>query len=196
MSEAAPLSFPKRHDWGDLRQLVPGIIAQGLMGYAYTCPDMIGGGAYKTFLPGSVIDEELVVRSAQTSALMPMMQFSVAPWRVLSAANSGLCRDMAALHERFGERIYAMAATSAKTGEPIARSLDYNFPNQGYGGIADQFMLGTDMLVAPVTEKGARAREVVFPEGTWIGDDGSTVVGPKTLTIDVPLARLPYYRLQ
>jgi alpha-glucosidase len=185
----------KRHDWGDLQQLVPGIIAQGLMGYAYTCPDMIGGGAYTTFLPGSVIDEELVVRSAQTSALMPMMQFSVAPWRVLSEENNAICKRMALLHEEYGDIIYAMAEESAKTGEPIARSLDYNYPDGGFAGIGDQFMLGTELLVAPLTEKGARSREVVFPEGQWEGDDGSTVTGPATLTIQVPLQRLPYYRL-
>jgi alpha-glucosidase (family GH31 glycosyl hydrolase) len=45
-------------------------------------------------------------------------------------------------------------------------------------------------------EKGARSREVVFPEGTWLEDDGSEVVGPVVLEIEVPLERLPYYRLQ
>ena len=185
----------KRHEWGDLQQLVPGIIAQGLMGYAYTCPDMIGGGEYSSFLPGSVIDEELVVRSAQTSALMPMMQFSVAPWRVLSAANNEICKQMALLHEEYGELIYGMAQESARTGEPIARSLDYNYPGAGYGDVTDQLMLGTGILVAPVTEQGARSRTVVFPQGEWEGDDGSRVSGPATVTIEVPLERLPYYRL-
>ncbi len=185
----------KAHDWGDLQQLVPGIIAQGLMGYAYTCPDMIGGGEYTSFLPGSVIDEELVVRSAQTSALMPMMQFSVAPWRVLSVENNQICKDMALLHVEYGEEIFALAEESSRTGEPIARSLDYNYPGAGYGDVHDQFMLGTRLLVAPITEQGARERSVTFPEGEWRGDDGSTVTGPTTLTIDVPLERLPYYRL-
>ena len=49
--------------------VIPGIIAQGLMGYAFTCPDMIGGGEYQSFLKADSIDEELVVRSAQCSAL-------------------------------------------------------------------------------------------------------------------------------
>jgi alpha-glucosidase (family GH31 glycosyl hydrolase) len=60
----------------------------------------------------------------------------------------------------------------------------------------NQFILGSSLLVAPVTEKGARSRTVIFPEGTWVGDDGSRVVGPVTIKIDVPLERLPYYRLQ
>jgi len=184
----------KRHNWNDLTLLMPGIISQGLMGYAFTCPDLIGGGEYQSFLNGAKIDEELVVRYAQCSALMPMMQFSAAPWRVLSKENAKICKDMAQLHLKLGEEILAMAKDSAKTGQPILRSLAYEYPNGGYEKISDQCLLGSDILIAPVVEKGARSRKVVFPEGTWKGDDGSTVVGPKTLEIQVPLERLPWYR--
>jgi hypothetical protein len=37
-------------------------------------------------------------------------------------------------------------------------------------------------------------RDVIFPDGKWQGDDGSTVNGPVTLKIEVPLERLPWYR--
>jgi len=91
-------------NWRDLQQLIPDALAQGLMGYAFMCPDMIGGGEYSFFYnnPDKPLDQELIVRSAQCSALMPMMQFSVAPWRVLSAENMTICRDMARLHEKMG----------------------------------------------------------------------------------------------
>jgi Glycosyl hydrolases family 31 len=69
----------KNHSWNDLRKLVPNMLLEGLMGYPFSCPDMIGGGEYKSFQTSSTIDQELVVRSAQCHALMPMMQFSVAP---------------------------------------------------------------------------------------------------------------------
>ena len=186
----------KSPEWEDLRQLIPGIISQGLMGYAYTCPDMIGGGEYQSFLALDSIDQELVVRSAQVHALMPMMQFSVAPWRVLSPENNKICRDMANLHAQFGEEILELARRSAKTGEPIVKPMAWFWPEAAFETIQDQFILGDDLLVAPVAEKGARSREVIFPQGTWIGDDGSTVVGPKTVLINVPLDRLPYFRLQ
>ena len=39
----------------------------------------------------------------------------------------------------------------------------------------------------------ASEREVVIPPGTWKGDDGSIVQGPKTLMVRTPLARLPYF---
>jgi alpha-glucosidase (family GH31 glycosyl hydrolase) len=186
----------KGHNWNDLRQLIPDALALGLMGYAYTCPDMIGGGEYSYFYddPDKPLDQELIVRSAQCSALMPMMQFSVAPWRVLSQENMAICRDMARLHEKMGPEILALAKASAKSGEPIVRHLEYVYPHQGYGEIKDQFLLGDSILVAPVLEEGSRARTVVFPAGTWQGDDGSTVTGPCRQEIEVPLTRLPWYR--
>ncbi len=186
----------KGHEWEDLEQLIPGMLALGLMGYAYACPDMIGGGQYNSFLQAETIDQELIVRSAQVHALMPMMQFSVAPWRVLSPEKNAICRQMAQLHADFGEEILELAKRSSRTGEPIVKPLAWQWPNQGYEAIQDQFMLGDTVLVAPVIEAGARSREVHFPPGTWVGDDGSQVVGPTVVEIEVPLSRLPYYRLQ
>ncbi len=188
----------KGHNWADLNQLIPDALAQSLMGYAFMCPDMIGGGEYSYFYnnPDKPLDQELIVRSAQCSALMPMMQFSVAPWRVLSEENMAICRDMALLHEKMGPEILAMAKASAKSGEPIVRPIEYMYPQQGYAEIKDQFLLGANILVAPVLESGTRSRTVVFPPGNWRGDDGSLVEGPCTQTIDTPLARLPWYRME
>ena len=81
----------------------------------------------------------------------------------------------------------------AVDGEPILRSLEYNYPNQGYAAVIDEFMMGTDLLVAPQMDKGAATRTVVVPPGTWTADDGTTVVGPKTVTVATPLSRLPHF---
>ncbi len=42
--------------------------------------------------------------------------------------------------------------------------MEYVFPHQGYERVNDQFMLGDQILVAPVLEKGASKREVIFPK--------------------------------
>ncbi len=36
----------KSHNWEDLRKLIPGSVCQGIMGYPFTCPDLIGGGEF------------------------------------------------------------------------------------------------------------------------------------------------------
>jgi alpha-glucosidase len=184
----------KRHSWDDLAALIPDMIALGLIGHPFSCPDMIGGGEVGSFWDNPDLDEELIVRSTQVSALMPMMQFSVAPWRVLGTDNLAICRDMAKLHDRMGEEILALARESATTGEPIIRSLEYVFPGQGHALIRDQFLLGDDIMVAPVVIRGQREREVVFPKGKWKGDDGIIIRGPSVEKVKVPLERLPWYR--
>ena len=172
----------KEHTWEDLRTLVPGILAQGLVGYPFSCPDLIGGGEYLSFEHLASIDQELIVRGAEVHALMPMMQFSVAPWRVLGPEALAITRRMAALHTEHGTEILALARESARTGEPIVRALEYAWPHQGYDDVLDEFLLGPDLLVAPVVEKGARARRLLVPPGRWKGDDGTTVTGPAAIT--------------
>lgn len=185
----------KGHDWKDLAKLIPDQMSQSVMGYTYTCPDMIGGGEYQSFLNGTTIDEELVVRSAQVHALMPMMQFSVAPWRILSKENQRICLNMAKLHQKTGSHILALAKEASKTGEPIVKPMALAFPDGGYEKVNDQFVLGNDIIVAPVVEKGARSRSVVLPQGNWKADDGQSYQGGQTVNLDVPLERLPYFKL-
>jgi alpha-glucosidase (family GH31 glycosyl hydrolase) len=189
----------KNHSWdgNGLQALIPDALSQGLMGYSYTCPDMIGGGEYVHFTAHAHnLDGELFVRYAQCSALFPMMQFSAAPWRLLNDEHFHLCKQAAQLHVDTGEKILRLVRESARTGEPILRHLEYEYPGLGYENVTDQFLLGSDILVAPVITKGAVRRSISFPPGTWVGDDQSIVEGPCILEVDAPLSRLPWYRRQ
>ena len=184
----------KGHEWEDLAKLIPDQMSQSVMGYAYTCPDMIGGGEYRSFLSTETIDEELVVRSAQVHALMPMMQFSVAPWRILSEENNAICLEMAKLHADFGAYFLQLARQASRTGEPVVKPMAYAFPEHGYEMIKDQFVVGSDIIVAPVVVQGARSRSVELPAGKWQAEDGILYKGGGTIEIDVPLERLPYFK--
>ncbi len=185
----------KAHSWKEgVAEIVPDTIAQSLLGYAYTCPDMIGGGCFGVFLPNSTtFDPELLIRYCEASALMPMMQFSLAPWRVLSDEHYKIVLDMARLHERFAPKIIDLAHKASVTGETIVRSLEYVFPGEGFEKTTDIFMLGDDVLVAPVVEKGAVTRTLRLPRGTWSDEAGNVYEGGREITVDAPLDYLPYF---
>lgn len=186
----------KAHSWTDLHKLIPDILVQGLVGYTFTCPDLIGGGEFTSFLPGKEIDQELIVRSAQVHALMPMMQFSAAPWRVLDERHLDACKKAVETRKKFTPLILQLARESARTGEPIVRSMEYVFPHQGFEKINDQFLLGDRILVAPVTEKGATKRTVIFPKGRWKDVEGKTYKGGRKVELDVTVDTLPYFTLE
>lgn len=188
----------KNHSWNEngVASLIPNQLTQGILGYAYTCPDMIGGGEYANFLENSQnLDEELFVRYAQCAALMPMMQFSAAPWRVLKDENFKYCKSSAWVHVEYSDYIDELAKYSGDTSEPIVRFMEYEFPNEGLEEVTTQFMLGDKYLVAPVIEKGAEYKTVYIPSGEWITKDKNIIIkGPKKIDVKVSLDTLLIYK--
>lgn len=183
----------KGHSWEDLKMLIPHILTQGLSGYAFTCPDMIGGGLMGSFINLDEVDQELIVRSAQTHALMPMMQFSVAPWRVLDREHLGAVKKAVDLRAKFTNYIMELAHQASESGEPIVRHLEYEFPGRGYATVSDQFLLGDAIMVAPILNPGQTSRDVHIPPGTWECLDGSVVNGPAIIKINAHLDELPLF---
>ena len=184
----------KKHSWDTfgINTLIPNTVLQGLLGYAYGCPDMVGGGEIGSFAGRKELDEELFVRWAQASALMGMMQVSAAPWRVLSPKNAALVRKAMRLHTRLGDLIFRLAKHAMETGEPIVRPMAYEFPEEGMEQAAGQFMLGSGLLAAPVTEKGAVTKTVQLPKGRWIAWNGTAYEGGRTITVNTTLSDIPY----
>lgn len=183
------------HAWDKdgLRSLIPFALVEGLTGYPFICPDMIGGGEWSYTENGTKWDEELVVRMAECSALFPMMQFSLAPWRILSKENAAHCLSAAKLHKKFAPQIIAEIKKSAASGEPIIRPLEYEFPHCGFEHTDDVFMLGESILVAPVIEKGAVERTLTLPCGKWSYLGERDYEGGASVTVAAPLGTLPYF---
>lgn len=183
----------KAHVWGQggLWDTIPTSLAHGLMGYPYTCPDMVGGGEL-----GGVpdkIDPELYIRWAQSATFFPILQYSMLPNRVLDDRHLELCMETVRLREQIAPEVLRFAHHAAQTGEPIMRHMAYEFPNAHLEQVHDQYMLGDRYLVAPVLNKGQTRRIVHFPGGRWQGDDGSIVEGRRAVEIEAPLSRLPWY---
>lgn len=187
----------REHSWTryGIGTLLPCAILQGLFGHPFICPDMIGGGSWlDKYLPNFKLDEELFIRMAQASALFPMMQFSLMPWKHLSKEAFDSVYDAYRLHIKFAYKIIKEVENAELTGEPILRCLEYNYPNKGYASITDEIMLSEDILICPITTKGTIKKEIVLPKGYWTDEIGKIYKGDRTILLDTPVNKLIWFR--
>jgi alpha-glucosidase len=183
----------KRHTWAETQQLIPHTLMQGLLGYPFSCPDMIGGGMFGSHEDGR-FSQELYVRSAQVQALLPMMQFSMAPWRVLDSLHVAAVKRAVQLRQTAFEKLFVQLIRNyTRTNLPAVRSMEFVCPNEGFADVNDQYFIGDNVLVAPMLSAGTK-RMVRLPKGTWLADDGQTYRGGQTITVNVPIDRIPYFK--
>ena len=100
------------------------------------------------------------------------------------------------LREALVPYLYTAAARASETGLPMTRALYLDYPDEGAAyEHPTEYMLGSKMLVAPVTTPGAVASPTVwFPPGQWTDwFTGATFTGPSTQTLTVPLNRMPVF---
>ncbi|MFL0564469.1 glycoside hydrolase family 31 protein [Microbacterium sp. 179-I 1D1 NHS] len=179
---------PPTWDANGIGSLIPEMLAQGMIGHPFICPDMIGGGEIGA-VSRTAIDQEFFVRYAQIAALSPMAQFSIAPHRVLDAVHLEAVKSALALRERLLPRLLDLVQHAAVTGEPILRPMAYHCADAA--DVVDQFFIGADIVAAPIVHPGATTRTVFVPAGRWVTGDGERVSGPGTLTVPVDLATIP-----
>ena len=160
------------YDVDGINTLIPNSIAMGLCGYPYLCPDMIGGGMISDFeVSGFKLDQNLYVRYAEISSLLPMMQFSLLPFKALDEENNKIVKKYVDLHLEYSNLIVELVKKASIDGLPIIRSLLFNYGEDKYAKVMDEFMLGEDILVAPIVSKES-SRKVILPKGKWQARNG------------------------
>jgi len=82
-----------------------------------------------------------------------------------------------------------------KTGMPVMRALWLNYPDDPKAvACSDQYLLGRNLLVAPVVEPGATSRRIYLPRGDWYDFwTGERVAGGREINRPVNLETLPLY---
>lgn len=90
---------------------------------------------------------------------------------------------------------YSLAWEARAAGVPLMRALWLHYPrDERARGTGNEFLWGRDLLVAPVFEKGATARDVYLPAGEWYDWwTNRRVSGGRTVTREVDLAVMPLY---
>ncbi|MFO0612760.1 MAG: glycoside hydrolase family 31 protein [Polyangiaceae bacterium] len=101
----------------------------------------------------------------------------------------------AKLHMALVPTMSGLAKVATATGLPIWRALSIAYPaDEKVWGIDDEVMLGDGLVIAPVTDAGATARDVYLPEGTWYAwGGGVTVQGGATFSTPAPVGEIPVF---
>jgi alpha-glucosidase len=91
--------------------------------------------------------------------------------------------------------ILALWRQADRTAIPPTQPLWLAYPSDRQAARQNQeWLLGPNVLVAPVVTRGARSRSVYFPAGCWRATSGRhTIHGRQTRTISAPLQTLPYF---
>lgn len=165
-------------DWGEhdgLPSAVCALITSGLSGITLNHSDIGGYTTVDNVFLKVKRDEELLKRWIEFAAFTPVFRtheglkpesnFQVYSNDSIMKFFSRFGRIHWALKDYFKE----LSKEATEKGIPIIRALLLEFPNDTLTySIKDEFLLGEDLLVAPVLSKGAKSRAVYFPTGEWL----------------------------
>lgn len=179
--------------WDDLHIAITTTLQMGLSGIAFTGSD-IGG-----FMKDAT--GELLTRWTQAGALMPFFRNHSAvdviqqePWRFGQVYEDAI-REAIQLRYRLMPYMYTAFAQHAFYGMPIVRPIFMAEPNNpNIRDIDDSFMLGDNMLVAPILKSDALRRTVYLPDGDWYDfHTNKRYHGGKLISVEAPLDRIPIF---
>ena len=179
--------IPERPDTGPstdlgLRSVLVSLQRCAFMGLPYWGSDI---GGYSDFG-----DREVFARWIEVGALSPLMRFhgkgTDAPWDMptepkVDQEMIDIYRRYVVLHHALADYQQRLARDAHRTGAPLVRPLVFNYPNDpNVADRWDEWLLGNDLLVAPVWQSGARSRAVYLPKGKWVDfwDRSRVVRGP------------------
>jgi alpha-glucosidase len=180
--------------WEHIALMQPMLMNLGVSGVAFCGGD---AGGFQANASG-----ELVARWFEAAALMPFFRAHSAldtrdhePWSfgptVLDAV-----RNAISLRYRLLPYLYTLFEEASRTGAPVMRPLVYEYPHDAaVENRADQFMVGSALLVAPVATPAVRERAVYLPAGRWYDFWSGAAIdsaGEAVLAV-APLDRIPIF---
>jgi len=179
--------------WDALALSIPMFQTLGLGGQPFVGAD-VGG-----FIGRS--DGELLARWYQVGFLTPFLRnhkektgYDHEPWR-FGKYYEDIIRKYLKLRYRMLPFIYTALEEAHRTGVPLFRPLLLNYQaDENVLDLDDQFMIGSDLLVAPILKPGLSARRVYLPEGTWVDYwTGRRHQGKNVIDVAAPLDTVPLF---
>ncbi|MDD2201772.1 MAG: glycoside hydrolase family 31 protein [Firmicutes bacterium] len=183
--------------WEHLLMSIPMCLNLSLSGVSFVGAD-VGGFLFDS-------DPELVTRWTQLGAFIPLFRNHSAIWTVpqepytLGEPYTSICREFIKIRYRLIPYIYTLMKECADHGTPVMRPMVFEFPDdEKTHTMSDQFMLGPDIMVAPIYMPGADCRPVYFPRGDWTHlFNGVVVSSPgEPLLVSASLGEIPVFLRQ
>jgi alpha-glucosidase (family GH31 glycosyl hydrolase) len=189
------------HSWDPVtgfQSIVPAGLGAGLAGYAYWHTE-VGGYVDGGLSPSG--ERELYLRWLQLGAFSAMLRDQYGDRRGTptdvwtDAETTALWRRYARIHQALRPYLLNAAAQATATGLPLMRHLAIQFPDDPRAWAEQQeYMLGDDLLVAPVVQPDARQRVVYLPKGAWTHWwTGKVYNGPAEVTVPAPQDQIPVF---
>lgn len=177
-----------------LPTVVPALLNLGISGVPFVTHD-IGG------FSGGPRTKELWQRWTELGAFTPVMRTHEGNQRDENWQWDGDAETiahfarMSRIHQALVPELEQLADEAAAQSKPLVRHLMLEFPDDAQSRtVSDQFMLGSKLLVAPVTVEGAKSRKVYLPPGTWFHVwTGTQHAGGTTTTVDAPIGSPPVF---
>jgi alpha-glucosidase len=175
--------------WNHLRDQIPIAISTGLSGISSWNSDT--GGFHGHPSP------ELYTRWIQFSSFCPVFRSHGnhdvrEPWS-FGDESERINKKYIELRMKLLPYLYTLFYDAHKTGAPVIRPTFMQSPDADVE-ITTQFFFGPEMLIAPVTEEGAKKKTVVLPVGKWFyWWDDRTIEGPKRISVPVDLGTMPIF---
>lgn len=185
-------------DWGrddGFPTALTAILSAGLSGVPLMTHDV---GGFAT-LGDRGTTRELYMRWVELGAYTTFMRTHSGQkpglnWHVMKdEQTASFMRTYATRHMDLVPYRMALVAEANRTGMPPMRPMVLAAPDEpDLWSREDQFMLGPDLLVAPVLEPGISTRSVGLPRGTWYPlSAGEAIAGGRTVTLPAPLEQIP-----
>ncbi|XP_050732585.1 uncharacterized protein LOC127006577 isoform X45 [Eriocheir sinensis] len=181
--------------WEGLETLVPRVLTLAMLGFPFVDVGPIGGLARA----GHVPDRELYIRWIEAAAFLPAMQISVLPSTYGEEVEELAQEYLAKRKELVLPRLLARVRDGLDHGRPLITPLSIFVPDDPEAAkVDDEWMIGDDLLVAPVTHRGERKRTFYLPKGIWRDEiDGHLRSGGRWVkNYKVPLTKIPHFTLK
>ncbi|MDO4275913.1 MAG: glycoside hydrolase family 31 protein [Eubacteriales bacterium] len=108
-----------------------------------------------------------------------------------------ICKKYLEIREKMREYTRGLMQEAHDKGTPVMRTLFYEFPRDAAAWeIEDEYCYGSQVLVAPILEKGAKSRKVYLPgaDVTWTeAESGIQYTGGQWIEVDIKLESMPVF---